>query len=211
MTVPSMKSPWLRVSAGRESARGWLIMTIAVLGLGCLPLSAQGQTPWDLTPSVDQPVEGRLYNLTNEPFEYRLHRSNGVVWTSPYTIPAGGHRVIAAPTTGKSDILGVRGDGKGYVIIQYSSFGGKVTVRLPARDPSNNKLEPNWFCVKDINGFRRLIQAANEETAKKVQADLLDPTKSKPLTAVEIKDLKKSLRANWVLSDEGNPELTFRR
>jgi hypothetical protein len=40
---------------------------------------------------------------------------------------------------------------------------------------------------------------------------MLDPARSKAMTADEIKELKKSLKANWVLSDEGDPELTFRR
>lgn len=211
MTVPSIKSHRLRVTVGGESLRARLILTIVVLGLGCLPPTAFGQYPFDLTPPADTPVEGRLYNLTDEPFEYRLHRSNGPVWTATASIPPGGQQILALANAKQSEILGVRGDGKGFVILQYSSFGGKVTVRLPARDPSNNKLEPNWFCVKDINGFRQLIQARSEEDARARQTAMNDPTKTKPLTAAEIVELKRSLRANWVLSEERDPELTFRR
>jgi len=211
MTVPSIQSDRLRARAGAESLRAQLILTIVVLGLGCVPTKAFGQYPFDLTPSTDTPVEGRLINLTDEPFVYRLHRSNGPVWTEPSTVAPGGQQILALATAQKSQILGVRGDGKGYVIIQYSSFGGRVTVRLPARDPSNNKLEPNWYCVKDINGFRQLIQARTDADAKARQAAMLDPARSKAMTAEEIKELKKSLKANWVLSDEGDPELTFRR
>lgn len=208
MTVPSIQPHRLRAGRRGESFRAPLILTIVVLGLSCLPPTAFGQYPFDLTPKADTPVEGRLYNLTDEPFEYRLHRSNGPVWTTTSTIPPGGHHVLGTANAKNNDILGVRGDGKGFVVIQYSSFGGKVTWRLPARDPSNNKLEPNWFVIKDSNGFRQLIQSNSEEEARKAMSEKAN---LKPLTAAEIRDLKKSLRANWVLSDEGNAELTFRR
>jgi len=210
MTVPSKKSIWSGVRAQGESLRGRLALTIVVLGLGWLPLpAAQAE---QITPeqvfAPDAPVEGRLYNLTSEPFVYRLHRAYGPVWTPKATIAAGGSQSVVAPETGRSNILGVRGDGKGYVIAQYPSYGGQVTVRLPARNPADNKLEPNWFCVTDANGFKRLIQADSEAAARETQTELQAQT---PLTAEEVNQLKKSLRANWVLSNEGNPEYTFRR
>ena len=57
---------------------------------------------------------------------------------------------------------------------------------------------PNWFHVKDANGFSRLVQAPNIEEAKARQEEL---QKEEPLTPAEIEKVKRSLKANWVFYD----------
>ena len=58
---------------------------------------------------------------------------------------------------------------------------------------------PNWFHVKDSNGFSRLIQAENIEKAKIRQKELEE---EEPLTPAEIEKVKRSLKANWVFYDK---------
>ncbi len=145
------------------------------------------------------PDEGEIYNLTDKPFTFRLLRKYGKTWTPYYTLKPGMRYVTTA--TQRSDLLGITGDGKGSVTIQFPDLGGMMSVRLPARAPSTGKLEPTWFCIKDATGITRLVQAENPEAAQAIQQQL---QKEQPLTPAQVEQLKFTLRANWVYADRGN-------
>ena len=179
----------------------------AVLADGCLALVvvlaaeavALGQTPSNKLNLP--PGEGRLYNLTSQPFVFQLHRADGAAWTENYSIPPGKFFAVKAPKPGETtDIQGITGNGRGFVIIRHREpvLGGFLTVRLPALNPANQQIQPTWFAVKDANGVTRLVQEASVEQAKAVQANLLKQT---PMTPQELERSKHMLRANWVLTD----------
>jgi hypothetical protein len=145
--------------------------------------------------------EGRIYNLTPQPFTFQLHRADGVAWTDGYVVQPGKYIAIKAPRPGETtEIQGLTGNGRGYVIIRHREpvLGGYMTLRLPAQNPANQQLQPTWFAVKDANGIARLVQEASVEQAQAVQDSLQKQT---PMTPEELERSKHMLRANWVLTD----------
>jgi len=139
--------------------------------------------------------EERIWNIADQPFKYRLGRSHGQPWTDEFTLEPGKHQTIRAPGRGaESEFDGVTGHGDRYLNISYPVMGGRMHVHLPARS-DKNVVMPNWFHVKDSNGFSRLIHAADVDQAKARQEELQN---EKPLTPAEIEKIKKQLRANWV-------------
>jgi hypothetical protein len=145
--------------------------------------------------------EGRLYNLTPQPFTFQLHRADGVAWTDGYVVQPDKYMVIRAPRPGETtEIQGLTGNGRGYVIIRHREpvLGGYMTLRLPAQNPANQQIQPTWFAVKDANGITRLVQEADAEQARAVQENLQKQT---PMTPAELERSKHMLRANWVLTD----------
>jgi len=139
--------------------------------------------------------EERLWNISDQPFKYRLGRSNGRPWTDEVTLEPGKHQTIRAPRRGdESELESVGTDGGRYVNISYPVMGGHMHVHLPVRS-DKNAVMPNWFHVKDANGFSRLIHAADIDHAKARQEELQN---ERPLTPAEIEKTKKMLRANWV-------------
>ena len=161
----------------------------------CSP-QAQGQQR-----SADQvPREGYLYNLTGQPFSFQLHRTVGLAWTSVYTVPPEQRIVVRPPRAGqRSEIQGMTGDTRGFVLIRYWDpvLNGYTMFRLPAQNPADQRLEPTWFAVKDSSGITRLVQEPSVEQARAVQQALQQQT---PLTADELERTRRTMRANWVLS-----------
>jgi hypothetical protein len=142
--------------------------------------------------------EGRLWNIADEPFKYRLARRTGKRWTDEMTLAPGKSQVMRLSKPGEESELEVfTGRGDGYVNVSFAAMGGHIHLHLRARN-IQHELMPNWFHVKDSNGFSRLIQAPNIEEAKADQEKL---QKEEPLTPVEIEKVKKSLKANWVFYD----------
>jgi hypothetical protein len=148
------------------------------------------------------PGEGRIYNLTNRPFAFQLHRRDGVSWTDNYVVEPGKYFSIQVPKPEErsSDFIGITGNGKGHVIVRYreAKLGGSLTLRLPATNPQNGQLQPTWFAVEDSNGVVRLVQQASIEDASSRQEEL---KKQPPYSAAELEAIKKTLRSNWVLSN----------
>ena len=102
--------------------------------------------------------EGRLYNLTARPFTFQLHRRDGVKWTDGFVVQPGKFFSVKVPQTREqSDIMGISGNGEGFVIVRFRepTLGGFMTLRLPATNPASLKLEPTWFAVEDANGIVR--------------------------------------------------------
>ncbi len=145
--------------------------------------------------------EGRLYNLTSQPFRFQLHQADGAAWTNAFVVHPGKYYAIHAPRNGEfTDIQGLTGNGRGFVIIRYPEpvLGGNMTVRLPAMNPANQRLQPTWFAIKDSSGITRLVQEGSAEEAKAVQEAL---QKQAPLSPEEIERTKHMLRSNWVLTN----------
>jgi hypothetical protein len=190
------------VSFSHKSARGGWRCGAAVLVLAALSTATwQSEVSGDEgagdaqseSPAVAR--EERLWNIADEPFKYRLGRSHGRPWTDEITLEPGKHQTIRAPVRGQvSDLEGVDGQGDSYVNISYPAMGGRMHLHLPVRSAKGAAM-PNWFHVKDANGFSRLIHAADVEQAKARQRAL---QKERPLTPAEIENAKKMLRANWV-------------
>jgi hypothetical protein len=181
--------------------RGSLSLGLAV---GLLTLAAAAMLP---TPahgrqfSEDQgPREGYLYNLTRQPFSFQLHRTEGPAWTSVYTIPQEQRISVRAPRAGqRSEIQGITGDNRGFVLIRYWDpvLNGYTMFKLPAQNPADQRFEPTWFAVKDSTGITRLVQEPSIEQARAVQQQLQQQA---PLNADELDRTKRTMRANWVLS-----------
>ncbi len=177
-------------------------MTVALLAMGALCAMVAIVQAQELPDKLDLPVgEGRIYNLTKQPFVFQLHRADGAAWTESYTIPPGKYFAVKASQAGPpSEIQGITGNGRGYVIIRHREpiLGGYLTVRLPAMNPANGQVQPTWFAVKDANGICRLVQEPSVAKAQSVQEALQQQT---PMTRQEIERSKHMLRANWVLTD----------
>lgn len=151
----------------------------------------------DQADAAKEPIEGRLWNLGDKPFTFRLRRRDGIAWSAPITVEPGKYFSIRPGDKQSSDFEGITGKGTGHVSIEYSELGGKIRLQLPAQDKADD-LVPFWFHVKDANGFSRLVQAKSVEAAKEQQAALQQEPKLSPQ---EIAGIKKMLKANWVLFD----------
>ncbi len=143
-----------------------------------------------------EPEEGQIWNITDAPFTFQLHRAAGSKWTPEITLEPGEFRTVLATET---DLLGVSNDPNkdGYVVVRYPALGGHVQVMLSART-RNDQFVPYWFHVKDSNGVSRMIQANSREQAEETQKTLLQQP---PMSKQEIEQIKRTLRANWVLYD----------
>jgi hypothetical protein len=145
--------------------------------------------------------EGRLYNLTARPFTVQFHRADGVKWSDGFVIQPGQFYAVRVPKAGeKSEIMGLTGNGEGFVIVRFrdAKLGGFRTLRLTATNPNNMKLEPTWFAVEDSSGIINLVQQPGVAEAKTVQEGL---QKQPALSAEEVDRMKRTLRANYVLTD----------
>jgi len=188
----------LSLSAFRSLAA---LVALAVLAfVSSAPARGQEESA---DPKVDEvPVrEGRLYNLTSQPLSFQLHQMDGVAWTNSYSIAPGKYFAVRAPKAGEAtDIQGLTGDGRGFVIIRYPEpiLGGYLTLRLPARNPSSQVLQPTWYAIQDSNGIIRMVQEPSMEQAKAVQEKL---QKQPRMTPQELEHTKHMLRANWVLQN----------
>lgn len=193
MISPQVTTLSIRCATGRRA--------IALFAAAILSTAGTSAKAQDVPDKLDLPVgEGRIYNLTDQPFVFQLHRADGAAWTESYTIPAGKYFAVKAAPGGATEIQGITGNGRGYVIIRHREpvLGGFLTVRLPAMNPANGQVQPTWFAVKDANGICRLVQEPSVAQAKSVQEALRKQT---PMTPQEIERSKHMLRANWVLTD----------
>ncbi|HVC97716.1 MAG TPA: hypothetical protein VND64_28855 [Pirellulales bacterium] len=187
-----------RARDGRRAGRATLVLTALALVTWQYQASRAVQAQVAKTKNAPAVREGRLWNIADEPFKFRLARSHGALWTDELTLEPGEHHAIRALKPGEqSDLEGFTGRGDGYVNISFPSMGGHIHLHLPARN-HRGELIPNWFHVKDANGFSRLIQAPDIDKAKAHQKEL---QQEEPLTEKEVERLKKVLRANWVFYD----------
>ena len=185
----------------RESGGRWAATAFAVgLFLSLAVVRYQAIEAEAADPAKENVVkEGRLWNIADEPFKFRLARKSGKLWTDAFTLAPGKIQVMRPPKPGEvNELEGFTGRGDGYVNVSFASMGGHIHLHLRARN-REDELMPNWFHVKDSNGFSRLIQAPNIEEAKARQEEL---QKEEPLTPSEIEKVKKSLKANWVFYDD---------
>lgn len=174
-----------------------LVMSALSLALANV---ATAQAPAAKDPPL-VPGEGRLHNLTSRPFTFQLHRVDGAKWTDGYVIQPGKYYSVRVPRPGtRSEIMGITGNGEGFVIVRYREpkFNGFMTLRLSAVNPASLKREPTWFVVEDANGLLRLIQEGSVEAAQATQESIL---KQPPLSPTELEQMQKTLRNNWVLTN----------
>jgi len=174
-----------------------VVAAILAPALTVSPLMAAESENDESQKADDASVEGRLWNLADKPFTFRLRRRDGVAWTEPITVEPGKYFAINPGAGASSELEGITGKGNGHVSIEYAELGGKIRLQLPAQNKADD-LVPYWFHVKDSNGFSRLVQAKDVEAAKQQQAVLQQEPK---LTPQELGQIKKMLRANWVLFD----------
>ncbi len=187
-----------RVCDGRWAGRATLALTVLALMTWQYQALRAVQAQDAKAKSTPVVREGRLWNIADEPFKFRLARSHGALWTEEMTLQPGKSLAIRSiKPSEQSDLEGFTGRGDGYVNISFPSTGGHFHLHLPARN-HRGELMPNWFHIKDANGFSRLIQAPNIEKAKAHQEEL---QQEEPLTEKEVERLKKMLRANWVYYD----------
>lgn len=172
--------------------RNAMVVATTMLLLGLSTQGALGQIAAD----GEQSVEGQLWNITDTPFTFQLRRDSGDVWTRPITLQPGEHRSVRADETSLFGITGVNEE-DGYVVIRYPALGGNIEVMLSART-RNDQFIPYWFYVTDSSGIARMIQAKSREQAESMQSKM----KEQPaMSSDEIEQLKRTLRANWVLYD----------
>ena len=185
----------------RASDRRWAATVVAV----ALLLVIAAVRHWGIEAEAADPdkenvvKEGRLWNITDEPFKYRLARKSGKLWTDEMTLAPGKFQTMRPPKPGEPiELEGFTGRGDGYVNVSFASMGGHIHLHLRARN-LQDELVPNWFHIKDANGFSRLIQAENIDAAKTMQEEL---QKEEPWTPAEIEKAKRTLKANWVFYDD---------
>lgn len=187
-TVAARRGRWAAI---------FLPMTCAFFGMSQLGHAQAPQAGTEATPSG----EGRLYNLTQRPFVVQFHRADGVKWSDGFVIQPGQFYAVRVPRPGeRAEIMGLSGNGQGFVIVRFkdAKLGGFRTLRLTATNANTMKLEPNWFAVEDASGIINLTQHANLAEAKAAQESLL---KQPALTPAELESMKRTLRANYVLTD----------
>jgi len=184
-----------RFATWRFSGMPWNVITCALVTLfvgTAWPAAASGADP-----SGTPPKEGRIHNLDTKPFSFRLARVRGATWTEAITLAPGATYVLKTGTA--DDLEGITGDGKGHVTIDYPELGGRIRLQLPAVNHASQGYMPNWYLVRDSNGFGRLVQAESKEAAEVRRADLLAEP---PFTPAELSAVKRTLRANFVLTDK---------
>lgn len=175
--------------------RPTLVVVCAFLGT----LAVTGTAP-GVGPVGPPPKEGRICNLDAKPFQFRLARRTGRAWSDDIRLAAGEVFTIRAGEAGDADALeGITFNGKGHVTIEYPELGGNIRIMLPAVDPSNSFYVPQWFHVKDSNGFSRLLQCADKDEAVALHKALLAEPR---WTEAELARVKQVLRANYVLYDK---------
>lgn len=148
-------------------------------------------------PSGAPPKEGRIHNLDTKPFTFRLARASGTTWTAAISLAPGETYVLKTGTA--DDLEGITGDGKGHVTIDYPELGGRIRLQLPAVNHATQGFMPNWYHVRDSNGFSRLVQVESKEAAELRRADLLAEP---PFTPAELNAVKRTLKANFILTDK---------
>jgi hypothetical protein len=189
----------IQSSVTRRTMLGRLATTALSLSISLAAVSsALGQGAADPPLAVG---EGRLYNLTPRPFTVQLHRKDGVKWTDGYVIQPGKFHSVRVPRPGdRDDIMGVTGNGEGFVIVRFreAKLGGFMTLRLTATNPASLKRQPTWFAVEDANGIVRLVQETGVAEATALQENL---KKQPPMTPAELETMRQTLRNNWVLTN----------
>ena len=145
-------------------------------------------------------IEGRIANVSDQTFRFRLRRSRGRMWTREHVLEPGEHYVIRRPEDGgRDDLDGISTQpgqiGEGHLIVRFPEYGGSMRQRIKAVDV-NRRLMPFWFYIKDANGNGQLVQRANAAEAQKFQQEL---QQEEPLTPQQLEDLKLRLRANYAL------------
>lgn len=185
------------MSSNKPMFRKFLARIAAVIALGLTfaPCCAQAQVQaQEGTGALPLGEGGRLWNITDSPFKYRLRRAGGEIWTDVKTLAPGAYQQIKLPKIGERAELEGLDVRDPHLSIEYPELGGLMRFRLPARS-STGKIVPFWFYVKDSNGFGRLIQATGLGEAEKEQARLKQIPPVKP---EDMEDLKQTLQANWV-------------
>lgn len=170
--------------------------------IACALVLLCGGTAWSSAvigaePSGAPPKEGRIHNLDTKPFTFRLARASGATWTPTITLAPGETYVLKAGTA--DELEGITGDGKGHVTIDYPELGGRIRLQLPAVNHATQGYMPNWYHVRDSNGFSRLVQVESKEAAELRRADLLAEP---PFTPAELNAVKRTLKANFILTDK---------
>lgn len=171
----------------------WLTLVVLIVAC-CCPFDAAAQQR-----SEQPPAEGRLWNIDDEPFSYRLGRRTGSIWSEEFTLAPNESRAFVPGVNEQFiEYEGLRGyDSRGYIAIQYPQFEGVMRVHLPGRTVRGT-LVPNWFHYRDANGISRWIQTTTVEDARRIRQSILDEPR---MTPEEIETRKRTLRANWVYFD----------
>src|SRR5688572_1347511 len=93
------------------------VLTIAAL----LPAGGlSGARTATAAPAGPPPKEGRIINLDDKPFTFRLARKQGALWSDPMMLPPGATYALKVGGSGADALEGISGDGKGHVTIEYS-------------------------------------------------------------------------------------------
>ena len=190
----------------RRNGRAWLAVYTGMIALG-FAIAPGVATAQDESGNLPLGNGGRLWNISDAPFKYRLRRSSGAVWTDVKTLAPGEFQQLRLPKPGERAELEGLDVSDPHLSIEYPELGGLMRFRLPARS-SSGTVVPFWFYVKDSNGFGRLIQSAGLKSAQEDQVRL---QKAPPLTPEELEHVKATLLANWVyyparkLSDSTGP------
>ncbi|MCE9608160.1 MAG: hypothetical protein K8U03_25020 [Planctomycetia bacterium] len=175
-------------------------MSRSVITCACILLCAATVSPLTALgaePSGPPPKEGRIHNLDAKPFSFRLARRSGATWTEALILAPGETYTLRTDTA--DGLEGITGDGKGHVTIDYPELGGRIRLQLPVLNQTNQAYMPNWYHMRDSNGFSRLVQAESKEAAEARRKDLLAEP---PLTPAELTAVKRTLRANFMLYDK---------
>jgi len=125
-----------RVRDGRSAGGNMLVWTVlALLTWQCqAPRAVQADDAEKKSkPSVR---EGRIWNIADEPFKYRLARTRGNLWTDELTLKQGEHQTVRAPKPGEqTELEGFTGRGDGY-LLEIALSGARLQARIDAAGSS---------------------------------------------------------------------------
>ena len=181
------------------------IVNTAIAGLSAwivamllAPSCGASQVQDDQTP--DPQIEGRLWNISDQDFRFRLRRSRGKTWTREHVLAPDEFYTVRRPEDGgRDDLDGISTHpgriGEGHLIVQYPEYGGQRRQRIKAEDVNKN-LVPFWFYVTDSGGHGRLIQRDSLQKAQEFQQKLKE---QEPRTPEQLERFKQGLRANHAL------------
>ena len=162
------------------------------------PVHAQApQAGSETTP----PGEGRLYNLTQRPFVVQFHRADGVKWSDGFVIQPG--QFYARSRASPRRASGHHGPVWQWAGVRDRAVQRSEVGRLSHTAPDGDERQHHEARAQLVCGRRR--QRGHQSFATRQrgrgQSAQENLAKQPALTPAELESMKRTLRANYVLTD----------
>ncbi len=137
------------------------------------PTTAVAQVPAPAGAAEVSPApQGFLWNISSQPFSFRVRRVRGVSWSEVETLMPGEKRERRPGD--EHDIFGLTaGINPRFIIVRYPAHGGLIEERLSSRTSSRSEaLMPFHYIIDDGYGAQSTVQAESLAKAEAAQAAL---------------------------------------